>query len=471
MRQRASARPADVWLVGLACVLAVVAIVVHVPGHVSMDGSEQLYEAQTGESVSWSPPFMSALLRLWGGGAGATTLFVITCAVLTYAGLALAMTAGRRHALPAAGTGRRWQPFAIAVLIANPLVFLYVGIVWKDVLLAALLATTSGLLLHAQGLPAARRRQWCVVAMLLLVPLLLVRQQGMLLAPPLLAVAAAGIAGSRTQGRATAWWLRWLAVVAVYAVLCWVTALGVRQLVQGAGDKSTAVGFAAVQRYDLTGMLALGGSPATSLPQGISSEAFMAAVKRSYGSDRIDIVLSDPEVQKGFLGLDGPSISNAWWSQLRERPAVFLAVKARQFAWLIGVHRLDKCLPLHIGVEGNAEYLEAVGIQAGADRFDQLLFDLGLWSRHLVLYRHWFYLGMLVVCVVHLGATLRRPHLAGAQGMAVALLAFYGSYAATTIACDFRYLYPGLVGTSVLAIYLLSRGRGTTAAGSPDVAT
>ena len=470
--KRAKARLADGWLYGLACGLALIAIAAHVPGHVSIDSSEQLYEALTGRSVSWSPPFMSAFLRLLGGGAGATTVFVVTCSLLTYAGLSLALAAGRRQAGDQARFGGRLGTAAIAVLIANPLVFLYVGIVWKDVLLAALFAATAGLLLYARGVQSGRRRALCMAALLLLVPLLLVRQQGILLAPPLLAVAAAGIAETRMRGGDPWWWLRWTGVVLLYVLLCWATATGVRQLVQGTGDKSTSVGLAAVQRYDLTGMLALGGAPATRLPSGLSTPAFLAAVQRSYSSDRIDIVLNDPMVVDGFLELDAANVSDAWWALIRERPSVYLYVKARQFAWLIGVYRLDKCLPLHVGVEGNAQYLEAAGISVGIDRYDQQLHDAGIWIRRLVLHRHWFYLAILLVCVASLAASWRRDSGPGAaHALAFGLLAFYGSYAATTIACDFRYLYPGLVGTSVLAIYMLARGRGVAGAGNTAAPT
>lgn len=472
MNVRALARPSDRWLYGLACGLALIAIAAHAPGHVSMDSSEQLYEAHTGRSVSWSPPFMSALLRMLGGGSTATALFVVASALLTYAGLSLGLAAGARRSASHGLSGALLRNIAIALLIANPLVFLYVGIVWKDVLLAALFAATAGLLLLSESARPASRRWLCVGAVFLLVPLLLVRQQGILLAPPLLAVAAAGIAGTRVRALEAGWWMRWLGAVLVYLLLCWGAATGVRQLIQGTGDKSTAVGFAAVQRYDLAGMLALGGLPATPLPGGLAAPAFMSAVRRSYSADRIDFVLNDPTVAAGFWGMPAAPLGAAWRSLILERPGVYLDVKARQFSWLIGMQRLDKCLPLHVGVEGNAQYLQAAGMQTGLDRHDQQLYQLGIWSRHLVLYRHWFYLAMLLVCAVYLATTWRKGNRPGVpHALALALLAFYGSYAATTIACDFRYLYPGLVGTSVLAIYLLSRGRGTTAVGSPGVAT
>lgn len=463
MSVRAQARSADRWLYGLACGLALAAIAVHVPGHVSMDSSEQLYEALTGRSLSWSPPFMSALLRLLGGGSTATALFMGGSVLLTYAGFALALAAGTRQPGRHAASWAWLRVVAVAILIANPLVFLYVGIVWKDVLLAALLAATAGLLLLSESALPAMRRRLCLGAVLLLVPLLLVRQQGIVLAPPLLAVAAAGIAGTRIRARDAGWWRRWLGVVAVYLLLCWAASAGIGLLIKGNDAKSTTVGFAAVQRYDLTGMLALGGTPTAQMPKALSNPAFLSAVKRSYGADRIDRVFADPVVLAGFLSVDTAPLAAAWWSMISDRPRLFLGVKRRQFAWLIGAQRLDRCLPLHVGVEGNARYLWAVGMQPGIDRYDQQLHDVGMWLRHLPLYRHWLYLAILLVCVGWLAATWKKGNGPGAShALALALLAFYGAYAATTIACDFRYLYPGLVGTSVLAIFLLARRCGAS---------
>lgn len=56
------------WLLlALALLLAIAALALHLPGEVSFDSSVQLLEAQTGVSRSWNPPFMSALLQLFGG--------------------------------------------------------------------------------------------------------------------------------------------------------------------------------------------------------------------------------------------------------------------------------------------------------------------------------------------------------------------------------------------------------------------
>lgn len=447
-------------LVALAFALATLAVIGHFPGHVSMDSSEQLFEAATGRSVSWSPPFMSALLRAFGGGTQATAAFVVISVFLTYGGMALAVLAGR----PGRGQGwRRGLGLAcIALLFLNPLVFLFVGIVWKDVLFAALLAAVSGLLLWAAASVGRARQGYALAGLSLLVPLLLVRQQGVLLAPPL-AVVGAFLLANPDQPRNDKRRRRVvLAILLAFATACVMSSLGVRALIGNAADKSTSVGLAAVQRYDLTGMLATTQSASPSLPPALSNPRFRASVAKAYSPDRLDIVLNDPAVVEAFGTLDGAAVSKAFLGQARAHPLDYVKVKAEQLAWLLGFRRLDRCLPIHVGVEGNADYLRTAGVPQGLDRHDPALFQLSLWSRQLVLHRHWFYVLILLAC----GGWLARQSTRGraptggpvAWALVIGLLGFYGAYAVTTIACDFRYLYPGLVGSSVLAMYLLAAG-------------
>lgn len=469
MRPGARERLIEGGLAALALALATLAVVGHFPGHVSMDSSEQLFEAATGRSVSWSPPFMSAFLRILGGGTQATAGFVLVSVALTYGGMALAVLAGR----PGRGTGgRRWlQRACIVLLFLNPLVFLHVGIVWKDVLLAALLAGSSGLLLWAAAHAGHVRQSFALAGLILLVPLLLVRQQGVVLAPPLALAGAFLLAGPGGVGYDRRRWLLAFAVLVAFAAACLVASVGVRSLIGNASDKSTSVGFAAIQRYDLTGMLATGQTAAPGLPSVLSSPSFRRAVARAYSADRLDIVLSDPAVVEAFGKLDSAAVSAAFMGQVRAHPLDYMTVKAGQLAWLLGLERLDRCLPVHVGVEGNADYLRTVGMPQGIDRHDQALFQLSLWSRQLVLHRHWFYvLVLLASCGWLASRTIGARAPAGAPvawALAAGLLAFYGAYAVTTIACDFRYLYPGLVGSSVLAAYLLAAAGAPPKAGGP----
>lgn len=444
----------------LAACIAGLAVAMHVPGHVSMDSSAQLYEAQTGVSVSWSPPLMSALLRWLGGGVQATLVFVVGCSALTYGGIALALSgAGRGQPAPSR-RGGAVGALLIALAILNPLIFLYVGIVWKDVLFAGLFASAAGLLLYATAFAGSVRGRWLYfLAGMLLVPVLLVRQQGIVLAPPLLLACTLGVAGPWQGWHARRWWLRALLAALAFATACWGLDFASKLAIQSSGDKSSSVGYTAIQSYDVTGLIAAGAAQDVVLPAALSSRALTDAVRRTYSDERIDYVFNDPVVAAAFKQLGSSAVRHAWWSLISRHPDAYVKMKARQYGWLLDLYRLDRCLPVHLGVEGNPEYLAAVGIPAGFDGRDRRLFSLSMLARHLATHRHWFYLLLLATAAAWFVATRKRYSSAertAVAAMIAGLALFYGSFTVTVLACDFRYLYPGLVGVTVLFVFLVS---------------
>jgi hypothetical protein len=448
-----------VVLAALACA----AIASHGAGHVSMDSSAQLYEALTGRSVSWSPPLMSAVLRWFGGGTSATTAFVVLCAVLTYGGFAFALSGAGRADPVGTGTGVVGRVVGISLILLamlNPLVFFHVGIVWKDVLFASFVVFGAGLLLHAtrRGFSAAARLIY-ILAAAALVPAVLVRQQGIVLVPPLLLACAIGAAGPWRSMRDTRGWLRTGCWLAVFAVATMGLHAASQATIAGSDDKSTSTGFASIRKYDITGMVAAG-YESPGLPASLRTAEFNDAVRRTYSDDRIDYVMAEPMVVASLKYLPDDEVKRIWWSLVRAHPDAYAAMKARQLAWLFGLRRLDRCLPIHVGVEGNADYLRAAHVPRGMDGHDRAIYQWSLKARHLVLYRHWFYLAMLVVAAAWL--LLSRRRLAPAEQVAtgslvVGLALFYASFSVTVLACDVRYLYPGLAGVTTLWIYLLSR--------------
>lgn len=454
-------------LLALMLCVAVLAAAVQVPGHVSMDTSVQLYEAHTGSSVSWSPPFMSAVLRWLGGGIQATSLFVIACVAMTYGGMALAFPAVAGTETPS----RRRQVVGVLLLILavlNPIVFLYVGIVWKDVLFASLFATAAGLLLHASAYAGSTRGRWLYfLAGLMLLPVLLVRQQGVVLAPPLILACMWGVAGPWQGWRAHRWWLSLLLVLLAYGAAYWQLDRASRLTIADTDGTSGASGYTIIRKYDITGLVASGAASGVTLPDRLSSDAFKAGVARAYGDDRIDYVMQDPAVVAGFQDMGPAEISSIWSALVADRPDAYVRMKARQYGWLLGLQRLDRCLPIHLGVDGNPTYLAAVGVPARMDDRDRKLFGLSLQARHLATYRHWFYLLLLFAAAVWLVA--RRDRFSSAERHAVSaviagLTLFYASFTVAGLACDFRYLYPGLIGVTILFVFLVAhqclRGRG-----------
>ena len=455
-------------LLALMFCVALLAAALQVPGHVSMDTSMQLYEAHTGSSVSWSPPFMSAALRWMGGGTQATTLFVLACVAMTYGGMALAFPGVA--VAETTSRGRRVVGALLLVLaILNPMIFLYVGIVWKDVLFASLFATAAGLLLHATAYAGSARGRWLYfIAGLILVPMLLVRQQGVVLAPPLFLACLLGVAGAWQGWFARRWWLRFFLVLLVYGAAYWQLERASQLTIADADGRTGASGYTFIRKYDITGLVASGAARGVALPGRLSSDEFQAGVLRAYGDDRIDHVMNDPAVIAGFRGVDPTEISTVWSTLVAARPDAYVSMKARQYAWLLGLHRLDHCLPIHLGVEGKLDYLAAVGVPPRMDERDRLLFGISLQARHLATHRHWFYLLLLFAAAAWLVA--RRKSFSSAERQAVsALIAgltlFYASFMVAGLACDFRYLYPGLIGVTVLFVFLVAheclRGRKT----------
>jgi hypothetical protein len=448
------------WLVPVLALTALAAVAVHAPGHLSLDSSLQVYEARTGQSASWAPPFMSALLRWLGdGGPRATTLFVALCALATYGGFALALASAPRHAPPAptdAGWPRWLRGAAATVVVLNPIVFLYVGIVWKDVLFAALLSLSMGLMVFA----ASRGRPWLfLLAGLLLVPTPMVRQHGVLLAPLLVLPCLWGLRGAMAASNRVQQLAPVFAAALLYVLAYAGLQAAVHRTIAGSGAKSTSVGITAIQQYDITGMLAAG-ADTTGLPRNLQRPVFLAAVRRAYSPERLDGVMADPRVVPNFNSLRPGELQAAWWRMVRTDPAGYLAVKADQYAWLLGLHRLDRCLPVHVGIEGQQEYLAAAGFATRRDGRDNALLSLSMASRHLALYRHWFYVVLFTACVVAAWRLRRRfdRDEAGAVLASIAAIAvLYASFGPTVLACDFRYLYPGIVMVSVLALFLLSR--------------
>jgi len=454
------------WWILIACVAAA-AIAMHVPGELSMDSSLQVYEALTGRSVSWAPPFMSALLRWMGGGPQSTTLFVVICTLATYGGLGLALGRGTGPGVPGvpAATGRAgaWRALriaAIAILLLNPILFLHVGIVWKDVLFASQLALAMGLMLAAVDCP--RWRRWLfAAACLVLLPAPLVRQHGVLLTPLLAAPCLWAITAPREPGRIRrgARLGAMAAATGAYIVLFLLLNAAVQHTIRGAGEKSASVGLTVIARYDLTGMIAKG-MPVSRLPPTLRDPAFLAASRRHYSDDRIDFVLHEPTIEATFEMLDDRQLQAAWVDAVAAEPLRYLEVKGAQYAWLIGLHRLDKCLPVHVGVEGNREFLLASGFQPGLDARDPWLYRLSMFTRHFALYRHWFYLVVFAGCVAVLFARRRRiapPERGVLAAFVLAIAVLYASFGPTVLACDFRYLYPGIVMVSALALHLMAK--------------
>ena len=466
-------RSASIRLLLLAVLLASGAVALHWPGHVSMDTSIQLYEASIGKSVGWQPPFTSALMKWLGGGEAATGKIVLLCSLLTYGSLGYVAAAVLRDR-SARGEHRiaAWRVVLCALLLLNPVIFVYVGIVWKDVLFASVLTAAAGLSFAAAVSPARRGLALSLAAAVLLAIAMQVRQQGVFMAPALLLLPIVAIVGSRGWSR----WRQVLGVVtlaSVFLVSLSVTRALVASAITEAGDKSSAVGFRSIMSFDIAGTVARTDTKTEALPVSIS-EAQRAAVRRVYTSRNIDYLARDPLVWEWLDTFTEEQRKEAWLDLMRHEPVAYFGHKWDVYRSVLTLNGLRRCLPLHVGVYGNSDYLRAVGIVEGEDARDRAVYALASAFFGLPLYRHWFYvLAMLGAAVAMTVVTLPARLKAMCAVVALAAALFYLSFLPTAIACDFRYLYSGIPLVKMLWIVLLAGGlpRAPSAFPAPNVSS
>lgn len=434
------ARTARTGLAALCLLLAGLALALHAPGHLTTDSSIQLHEAASGRIESWAPPFMSALLYWLGMGTMATSLFVLINVAATYGGLFLA--ARPRDTDPA---WPWWRIAATLALVANPVIFAYVGIVWKDVLLASLCTLALGLSVAAWRSATRRGRVTCAaLALLVLLPIPMVRQQGLLLLPVFAISPAWLIASTARPGRrktilaATA-----VAVLGGYLLLKLLVAAS---FASGPDGRDLSVGTRIIKTYDLVGIQVRTGA-AGPLARAGASPAALAAMHREYGGDRVDRLGADPEL-RAFLDTVAPRTDALWLTAIREHPLAYGRHRLSAFSWLAGLHAERTCLPFQVGVEGIDAFLAESGMRQERELRDLRLYDFYLHFVHTPLWKHWLYI--IAVCVALLLAA-RRGGMARTTLLpwGIGLGLFAGSFLPTSIACDFRYLYllvPGIAG-------------------------
>ena len=443
-------------LVWAACAaLAAFAVWVHFPGHVSMDSSMQLYEASLGRSVTWNPPTMTAVLRWLGQGPDAVWRLMAINVVVTYASLAAAGVALLRD-LP------HWpwlRAAAIGLILANPVILMFVGVVWKDILFSALITAGAAAGLIACALNGARSFALALLSAGLLAFAMGVRQQGIFMAPVLLLVPmlAVGWRGGLTRAACA---MRAAAIVASFLLVSLGIEWGVTRTIQTDPELGSQVGFRGLMQYDIAGMTALSKTPTSEFPLPMT-ERVRAEVRRVYSPYRGDFLWDSPTVTQ-WLSLPGyAGIRRDWKAMVQAEPEAYLRHRWQVFRAILNVDGVRSCLPVHVGIDGARDLLQQIGFVTGLDRHDRAIYAFANRIMHWPIYRHWVYLLALLLVT----GLLAISKLEGRMKCASLLVAtatglLYASYLPTSIACDFRYLFPATCLVSLLWIVYLARGAG-----------
>ncbi len=425
--------------IGIAAILALQAAIglyLGLPGQMSSDSIIQLYEGRTFRFISFNPPLMSLLLGALDRIGNAPIGFVVISQAMLSASTWLAFAQSGRVTALRLGLA--------AIVLLNPVVLIYVGIVWKDVLLAHAVVLVYLLIAWLRQRGISMTPPLAVLVLALLTVIVGVRQQGLLFALPA-ALWAATTVSKRT---------RLLAGIAFLALPTAATRLldfYVSDARANAQVDSVSTGWRTLVQFDIAGILANGGElpagTAASLSQQLRQES------RRYSPYRVD-TLTGPVPE--FWALDGVQAGQLWHATIAANPGAYLRHRTAYFAALLGLDDMRQCLPLHTGVAGpvahpsvDRDLVELLGLSAGPNHASARIYEFYEEKVDTPLFMHLVYAAVLVFVGLWL---LRRQDYVLAT-LAVCALLFLASYSVLGIACDFRYAYTLTVSTTLLVAY------------------
>ena len=417
----------------------------NLPGHLSYDSVVQLLEGREGTYGNWHPPVMSWLLGAFDALLPGTGLFVLFNTLLLFGSLLSLLVLPDRLS---------WAGVVAALLcVVSPQFFLYPGIVWKDVLFAALAVAAFVCLTHAAARWHNVRLRFLLItgSFFLLSVAALARQNGAIIMP----MAALGLGWVATrhislrQG-----WLYGAGALMAAAVItlgAW-AALNTRVH----GDEGPLSQIRLLQTYDIIG--AVKSEPHLDLEAIAPSDPVLARELRDdgvkfYTPERNDTLSNSKPLQAALDDADPDAITSQWEDLVLHHTWLYLKVRLEVFRWVFLTPNLAACVPYEIGVDGPQSLLRTLGIAERMDARDIALEQYGAALVGTPLLSH---AAAALIVVLELIALLRRRRDGDIMmaAMLAAALGFTLSFFVISIACDYRYLYFLDVAALVALFYL-----------------
>jgi hypothetical protein len=431
--------PSRAHIVAIAIALqAIAGLALGLPGHLTEDSIVQLFEARTLQFISFQPPSMSLLLRLFDSWVPGTALFVVTDQLLLTTSFAM-LFLGRDSRL-------RTSALLFALLaLANPVLLVYTGIVWKDVLMSHLVVFGYVCLHAAAARPEdGGRRVLVFVGVATLALGVSLRQNALILAIPGAAYAAFLLTSHPLSRGCLAIALPLLVIGSNAAIIWYADSVAVGETIP-----RTGTGLRSLALFDLAGIAANGGT----IPDPAIAAQVSATQVPSYTPLRNDS-LPVPTPGSPLWRAETSDMIAVWTGAAATSPQAYLAHRAYHFwslLWMGGTEEL--CVPFHTGMVSSVyvsslgrDIMPELGLRGRNDVRDRRLGALS-WRLHPPLFNHVFWL--LVVAVAAL-TMWRRDGVTPLVLMAACALAFTLSFGIIGISCEFRYLYILPVAASLL---------------------
>jgi hypothetical protein len=154
----------------------------------------------------------------------------------------------------------------------------------------------------------------------------------------------------------------------------------------------------------------------------------------------VDFLDNDRALGLALKPVDAKTIGAQWRQLIAERPDLYLRARAQAFRWVFATPVIDRCLPIEVGVSGQADRLRDLGLVEGWDPADLQLLNYSTWFLDTPVYSHLTYAA--IALLVGLALLWRRePADLAIAAMMGGALAFTASFFVISLACDYRYLY------------------------------
>ena len=404
----------------------------NLPGHLSYDSVAQLYEGHFHVRDTWGPALYAWVLGFFDRFIPGTALYVTVSGAILFGAMA---------SLPDLRPRTRWLgAVVLAALLFTPQLFIYQGIVWKDVMFANCAVASTILIAHAAQRWDERRRRWLllVLALVLMAAGTQVRQNGIIAG----AFAALAVGWIGAQGR----WRRgvvWgVGAFAALVVTGWAETR-LSEPLKAPKDAATSTGIHIVQTYDVIGAATL--DPNYRLDILAAEDPAATKVLRERGKfdwsgRRVDFLDRDTAIQGPVNAIPDATWSRQWVDLVTRHPALYLRVRLEDFRWVFFPPVIDWCLPVYVGVDAPAEKMAPLGLAHRFAQSDAQLNNYASWFLGTPVYEH---LTWTLVCLAVGGLLLwRRERVDIAMAaLQFAGAAFAASFLIISIACDYRYLY------------------------------
>lgn len=418
-------------------------LVANLPGHLTFDSLLELLEGRIRVRQSWAPAFYAWVLGVFDGVSQGTGLYVAASGLLLFAALAsLAWLRGRVS---------RWAVVAAALFGLSPLVLIYQAIVWKDVLFAN--ASIAGMICLAWALARweARGARLALLlgALVLLAAAALLRQNGVVVG----ALAAVALGWARFQARPAGGFaerrrwregLGWSAggVIAVVMVSHAMNFATQPNGPPGSGD-GMREGVRMLQSYDLFAAVTMDPDfrlAAVERAAPAAAATFRTLAPKYYSPERIDFADGQPQIAAAMRAAPPAALAADWRAFILQRPLVYLRARAEAFRWVFLTPKVERCVPVCLGVQGPKEVMENLGMSFRWSAQDERLLAYDRAFLHTPVYSHLAY--ALLALGVGVALLFRRdPADAAIVALMASALGFAASFFVISIACDYRYLY------------------------------